>query len=317
MKKKELEDIIKSCPTFEQSIESIEKLKNYCWPIFDDFSSTKEYLKEVQSVLFKEFEILPNIIKLFNPKKFTLPIFRVREVESFTNISLFSEHSYPPINLTSFGRCNFPKNPVFYCSNDPMTALLEVIRDGDFKNRKFCISRWEIMESKNEFVFQTFLQTELDEQNHFSILKIAEIEQLKIPFENKLSEDKKAGLTELLKFLHNSFINDKNYFLSASLAHRTLYAEHNFATDILLFPSVQTKFKGVNMAIHPNFVDNMMRVLRFYIVEIDNYNPENGRYNITFSKYGNVDKNVIIWSTKMDDQLFKENIETDFKNFIK
>lgn len=317
MRNKDLEDIVKSCPTFEQSIESIEKLKNYCWPNFDDFSSTKEYLKKVQSVLFKEFEILPNLVKFLKPEQFSLPIFRVREVESFTNISLFSEHSYPPINLTSFGRCNFPKSPVFYCSNDPMTALLEVIRDSDYKNKKFCISRWEIVESKSEFVFQTFLQTELDEKNLFSKLKVAEIEQLKTPFENELNEDKNAGLTELLKFLHSSFINDKNYFLSASLAHRTLYAEHNFATDILLFPSVQTKFKGVNMAIHPNFVDNMMRVLRFYVLEIDNYNPENGRYNITFSKYGNVDKNVIIWSTKMDDQLFKENIDTDFKNFIK
>lgn len=307
----------KSCPTFQQSIKSIEKLNSYCWPNFDDFSTTKEYLKEVQSVLFKEFEFLPNFVKFLKPQKFSLPIFRVREVESFTNISLFSEHSYPPINLTSFGRCNFPKNPVFYCSNDPMTALLEVVRDSDFKNIKYCISRWEIIDSDNEFAFQTFLHTELDEQNHFSILKAAEIEQLNIPFENKLSEDKKAGLKELIKFLHSSFINDKNYFLSASLAHRTLYAEHNFATDILLFPSVQTKFKGVNMAIHPNFVDNMMRVLRFYIVEIDNYNPKNGRYNITFSKYGNVDKNVIIWSTKMEDQLFKENIDTDFKNFMK
>lgn len=197
-----------------------------------------------------------------------------------------------------------------------LTALFEVIRNSDYKNRKFCISRWEIVESTSKFVFQTFLQTELDEKNLFSKLKLAEIEQLKNPFENKLNEDKKAGLTELLKFLHSSFINDKNYFLSASLAHRTLYAEHNFTTDILLYPSVQTKFKGVNMAIHPNFVDNMMRVLRFYIVEIDYYNPENGLYNLIFSEYGNVDKNVIIWSTK-DDQLFKENIDIDFKNFKK
>src|SRR5690606_17316114 len=107
-----------------------------------------------------------------------------------------------------FNRCNFPKNPVFYCSDNPLTALMEVIRNGDHKERKFCVSRWELINVDEEFVFQTFLQSDLDNENVFAPLRDAELEHLAQPFENKLGDDKKAGLAELLKFLHNSFIGD-------------------------------------------------------------------------------------------------------------
>ncbi len=120
-----------------------------------------------------------------------------------------------------------------------------------------------------------------------------------------------------MKFLHSVFINDKSYALSASIAHRALNARHNLATDILMYPSIQTQYKGVNMAITPNFVDNMMRVQRFYIVKLENYNMETGKCNIIISKYGDIKKNIIFWKNiTPDDEIYKKHLLSDFKGLM-
>lgn len=304
-------------PKLKEAKASIERLQKVNWPKITDFKNANMFLKEVEEIIFNEFEIIPNIFKLFKPCNFTMPIFRVREVNSFTNINQFSEHSYPPINLTGFNRCNFPNSPVFYCSDNPMTALMEVVRNTDYKQKKFCISKWELIDSDKEFAFQTFLQTDLHQDNNYKTLKDSEIEHLNQPFDNKLDEDRKAGLAEYMKFLHSTFISDKSYALSASIAHRTLNAKHNLATDILMYPSIQTQYKGVNMAITPNFVDNMMRVQRFYIVELENYNIQTGKFNITISKYGHIEKNIIFWKNlNPEDATYKKHFLSDFKSLI-
>lgn len=310
-------DDFKEFPSYSKAKEFVKKLNKTEWPKFDENDNVDNYISKVEKILFQDFEILPDILKRFKPKEFPLPIFRARELKDFKNINLFSEHSYPPANLVGFNRCNFPKYPVFYCSDNPLTALTEVIRNSNHKERKFCVSKWELIDVEQEFVFQTFLHSELDNENAFAFLKQAELEQLDQPFENKLGEDKKAGLAELIKFLHNTFIKDNNYSLSASLAHRTLNAKHSLATDILMYPSVQTKYKGVNMAIHPNFVDNMMTVQRFYIIELENYNIDTGKFDITISKYADLVKNRIFWrDIKPEDELYKKYLIKDFKHIM-
>ena len=228
---------------------------------------------------------------------------------------MFSEHSYSPINVTeNIGRCNFPYNPVFYCSNDPITALLEVVRNSDFKNKKYCISSWELVPSKDKIAFQTFLQSEFNQINHFNLLKNSLREELKTNFK-KISEEQLDAFIEILKYLDNQFLNDNNYSISASLAHQVLYAKHNLRTDILMYPSIQTKTKGVNMAIHPNFVDNKMKIVRFYIVELTKYDNDNGKFTIERDKYGYVDKNVIMWSDAKGER-FEKGFAKDFSQYI-
>ena len=129
--------------------------------------------------------------------------------------------------------------------------------------------------------------------------------------------DKKEGLMEYLQFLDNSFISDCDYSLSASLAHLALYSDHNLTTDILMYPSVQTRYKGVNMAIHPNFVENNMKITRFYITELNNYNPENGMINVSFTKYADIEKNYINWSNIFpEDKKWNNFIKEDFGHYM-
>ena len=309
------EDFLEQFPTLEESNLSIEKLENFNLPKFNKFEnqSIEEFKKEIFSIIHKEFKFQTSALQPQKCKDFKFNLFRVRELSSFTNVDIFSEHSYPPINLTKMGRCNFPKTPVFYCSNDPGTALLEIIRENNFKNKKYCISRWKVKSTEEYLFFENFLRKKLPKENLFKDLNANLFDQLDKTFEKKLSESQLKGTIKYLEFLDKCFIDDDNYSLSATLAHESLFRNHETRTDILAYPSRQTESKGVNFAINPNFVNNNMFVDRFYVIETNSISENKDKYNISFHNYGNVINRLIQWKkiTKKDD-VFEEFIKSDF-----
>lgn len=271
-------------PILSKVETSILALKKQGFPKYSGEEDVEIFVEKISNLLINEFGILLNMVQYFEQDEFKLPIFRVRPFDEFTNINIFREHSYPPIDKVGMGRCNFPKYPVFYCSNDATTALVEAVKIYG-KNKLYCISKWEINPTAERFIFQTFLQAELPKENHFNVLRNNLINRINAGFGNKLDKERQAGLIAYLQFLHNSFITDTDYSLSASLAHISLFSGHTMATDILMYPSVQTRYKGVNMAIHPNFVENNMKIVRFYLVKLDSYDSKNGKMNVSYSKY--------------------------------
>ena len=285
-------------PSSSEVNKIIKKFENYIWPEIKEDDDIKKFVENISKTITNELNSFPNLLLQLKPENFNFGIFRARPVDSFSNINLFREHSYPPINLVQLGRCNFPKHPVFYSSNNPVTALAEVIRDNDFKNKKICISSWAIIPSNDEFIFESFLQTDLHPNNQFAALAKSLADRINEPFKGKLSADKQKGLQIFLKYIDSQFIKNDNYSFSASLAHRRIYGNHNFCTDILMYPSVQTEMQGVNLAINPNFVDNHMRIKRFYILEVNDYDRTSGKFNISFFKYGEIQKNTIFWKSK-------------------
>lgn len=297
-------------PNYKEVLKAIDNLKNLKWPKFDDQTPSSVIIKKYEELYFKELPIFPNVVKFKKPDEFLLPFYRVREFDTILNKDLISEYSYPPINLTKIGRCNFPKRPVFYCSDNPMVALMETVRENDFTEKVFCVSKWNLIPSENEFILEHFLRGRIHAENPFNIFIENEINQLKEQFKKDWNEDVEKGFLLLQEFLHESFIDDNNYNLSATLANRTLFAPHNMATDILLYPSVQTKYMGTNMAINPNFVDQQMQLQRLYLIKLNRLNLESGEFNISFTKsYGVVNKNKIEWR-----QIGPENEE--YKKFI-
>jgi hypothetical protein len=226
------------------------------------------------------------------------------------------EHGYPPMRLTTkLNRCSFPKYPVFYGSNNAMTALAEVVRNDDFKNRRYCISRWAIHQSDDRILIQPFLFGDLHVANPFSALRENINNRIPSVFENRLTSEQEAGMRLYLKFMADTFVSDDSYELSAFFAHRRFYAPHNFRTDILIYPSVQTQYKGVNIAIHPNFVDNKMFATRFYIVEVNFFDRGKGIINISFLTYGTVERSQIIWTNVTpQDMKYRQLIKEDFNH---
>ncbi|WP_010521238.1 hypothetical protein [Aquimarina agarivorans] len=312
---KKNDNTLEKFPSLEETIYAINKLNSKKWPIFDPTIHTdiNKFIREIDDIITKEFGIFPSLLQPMNFKKFNLNIFRVREVSKFTNINIFSEHSYPPPSFTDMGRCNFPENPVFYAANHPGTALMEVSGNKNFTGKQYCISKWEIRESNKDLIFENYLRGELPSENLFKDVNYDLLEKLDQTFEKKLSIDKRKSIIKYLSFLDSCFINDHNYSLSAALAHRALFREHYTRTDILMYPSKQSLLKGVNFAINPNFASNYLYIKRFYIVTINSIEEDKSRFNISFQNYGTVDKGLTYWNkiTKKDDR-FENYIKEDF-----
>lgn len=280
-----MSDILKDFPSLEDSLKAIENLKEFKFPVYniEKYQKNEDYIKEIFSIIEREFKLLPpNLLIPLKCKDFNFNLFRVREFSSFSDIDIFSEYSYPPIYLSKMGRCNFPKKPVFYCSNHPVTSLFETIRENNFKDKIYCISRWSVNKIAEDLFFENYLRTDLPQENDFKIFKEILDDKIDETFKGELSKDKKAGLIKYLEFLDKKFIDDENYAISSSIAYRSLFPKHNMGTDILMYPSKQSLYKGVNMAISPNFVDNNMNVNRFYKIKINKKDKEKSSIEMTF-----------------------------------
>ncbi|SHJ36516.1 hypothetical protein SAMN05444280_11780 [Tangfeifania diversioriginum] len=302
-------------PKIDEVKKALKRIKEREFPNLDYSKSVDSYVEQIKNIITEELGYYFAPIQVFKHRQFNLNLFRAREFESFSNINLIREHSYPPSNLVGLGRCNLPKFPVFYSSNDGMTALIEAVKANG--NTKQCISKWSITSPESELVFQSFLQMALPDENNYRFLSDVVKDKISEPFlkENgrPLEKEREEGVLEYLKFVDEIFINDKNYKLSAAFAHSSLYAPHNFRTDILMYPSVQTMHKGVNLALSPNFVENYLKLDRLYVVSLDNFNSNNGNVKVQFHEYAEVDKNVVIWKKiKPNDEEYIELIREDF-----
>ncbi len=291
---------------------SISRLKQAVWPDINNVINLDKFIADVESILFSEFDYIPIAIRI--NKQFMLPLFRARELKSFTNINLFQEHSLPPIHLSSTQRCNFAQHPVFYCSMNPFTAVFEVIRNNDYTSKKYCISKWTISEGL-EIANQSFLQVPLHEENHFQNLRNDEKEKVRKIFGRELEETKVDGIIKYWEFLQEMFVSD-NYTLSATLSHKSLFGKNNpINPDIIIYPSLQSSSVTANFAIHPNFVNQRLILNRLYIVEILDYDKITMRCDVSVTKFGKIDRNKIIWQDPTTEDYFKAYDE-DFKHMV-
>lgn len=306
---------IKDIPSISKVKKAIRKLSENEFPKFEVESSVDSYVDAITKIITNEFGLILNPKQIFENNKFLKNFFRVRPLAEFNNIELIREHSYPPIDIVKMGRCNFPKYPVFYCSTNPGTALLEVARYNS--NVKYCISSWELIQSDQKIIFESFMQTPLPPNNLFIPIKQNINNKINEPFiksfNKKLRKTQKDGLLEYLKYLDSSFVNDTDYSISATLAHRTLFAGHTFKTDVLMYPSVQSLKNGVNLAIRPNFVDNNLRLNHLYILSLNSYNLTKGEMNVTLFNYGEVINNDIVWNNiNPEDKKYLDFLTHDF-----
>jgi hypothetical protein len=308
---------IKDIPSIGKVKRAIRKLSSTKFPKFENGTIVDSYVESVIKIIVNEFGIILNPKQAMKNDKFLKNFFRVRPLSDFKNIDLIREHSYPPIDIVKMGRCNFPNHPVFYCSTNPGTALLEVARDKNDSNAKYCISSWELIQSDQKVIFESFLQIPLPPNNLFIQIKQNTANKINEPFlksfNKKLKKEQKDGLLEYLKYLDSSFINDIDYSISATLAHRTLFAKHDLKTDILMYPSVQSLNNGVNLAIRPNFVDNNLRLNHLYILSVDSYDLTEGKMNVTLFNYGEVLNNDIMWKNiNPEDKRYHDLLIHDF-----
>jgi hypothetical protein len=302
----------KSIFTFDQIIAGVEKLKTFQWPKFNQEESIEDFSEKINRILTANLGAFPSLVTPTPQEKVNFSIFRAREVDQIKNDQLFTEFSYPPLSFTSMGRCNFPNHPVFYASNSPLVAMLEVLREPDFMAKKLYLSSWSIIPNKDIFYFESFLRSGLTEKSLYNNFNINLEQRIGKTFKEFASQDQILGIIEYLRFVDEQFISDETYSVSASLAHRRLYAKGNFGSDMIMYPSVQSKGNDANLAINPNFVENNMRLNRVYIVSLKDHDLQNNKYSMTFHRFGEVNKNSILWNDDLTDENFKKAIAKDF-----
>ncbi len=302
--------------TKAEVLRGIKKLENFEWPKYDGSNSIEEFIKLVDNILTEKMGSFPTLVRSIQQDTYNFPIFRAREVTQVKNERLIAEFSYPPLSVSSMGRCNFPGHPVFYASNSPLTAILEAFKESNFQERKLYLSLWSIIPNKEIFYFESFLRGGLNEKSFYHKFNDNLKDDLQKTFKALVNEDQILGMLEYLKFVDSQFTSDETYSISASLAHRRLYFPGNITSDIIMYPSVKSNRNEANFAIHPNFVDNNMRLDKVYEISLDNFDVSTNTFSMTFHRYGFVSKSAILWDNNTEDKRFRETVKKDFGAFI-
>lgn len=301
-------------PSEEVVLKGIEYFRKFKWLEFNNGSDIESHIKTITDKLGDFFNIIPDLLYIHHENtEFPFNFFRARPSDTFSDRHLISEYKYTPINLTTgIQRCNFPHKPVFYCSNDVGTAIMELIRNQPFnKERNYLVSKW-IKEPNIKTKIVPFLFNKLPEQNYYRILGDKALSSIPDIFQKNLNKSQVKGLRLYLQFLSEAFLTE-NYSLSASLAHRILYANHNYRADMFVYPSVQLDHKSVNIAIHPNYVDTCMKIERIYSINVEKIDKKKGEFKIIINKYAEVENSRIVWkSLNIEDLEYQKSVRKDF-----
>lgn len=255
---------------------AIENLRLKKFPLYQCGDNITEYIETIGNLISEDLSFYPPILfQEFFYNNFPIKSFyRARKRTEIDNYQLIREHSYPPVSKVGLQRCNFPKHPVFYCSMNPKTAIKEVHRNNSNQAKDYCVSKWEIINTPEKIFFENLLATRLPESNIYKKVGDNKLNNINKPFEetfhSKLNEDSINGIKAFLIYLNKLFIESNDYSISAYISHQSIYAIHNHKTDILMYPSVQDNLNDVNFAIHPNFVENRMKLSRLYLINYDN-----------------------------------------------
>lgn len=198
---------------------------------------------------------------------FAFPIYRVREWDDFElNRNTLQ---YPSKNdCKKIGRANIPYHPVFYGSYSIDCAIKEI----NPKN-KYVLTTWEW---KEEFKINAHLLSTKDKDYQYSlqqynIMNNEDYERELIKLNKNISPGTMLGdMLDTMYAVSDLFLNEEDYFGSALIGFEELYrtrlTKKYPTTDLLIYPSVKLN-TGINLAIHPEIVDNYLELKKIEIFE--------------------------------------------------
>jgi len=297
------------CPSIQEIAFELNMLEKEMTDIilYDKNASVSEYCKKIESSIKKHFVILPRWISMHDEKDLPFRYFRVRRGFPDFHKHLISEYSYrPAISSTDFQRANIPYHPVMYCASEPMTALLETIRNNEFDSSvPYHISEWvfrpNVSVSNTSFVLEN-----VPTESEFGILSDGNLKKIN----DKLSSESpktRNDLINVLKFYCKLFITDSKYLISGCLAHKYVYANDEYFSELLSYPSFQTGGRSVNFAIHPNTVMQKMELKQVVRVFVKNVDLVNWKCEISCDAIAINNSGVLKWHNFIgNEQLFKD-----------
>jgi len=256
---------------------------------------------EIKKLIFDHAIILPNHYSPL-PKEVInkLTVFRVRAEKTIDlnkeDLSLIRTYSYPNSAICqSNGRANIKYKTVFYCSDNQITALAESnLEVGDIAY----LGVWKKF-SDREVNYATYISTNIPETNVWHN-KGADIYMQSVDYAKKYTKDKFEHLVRLQKFFSDIFLIEKKpYSLSSWVANNILY-EYNMV-DFIVYPSFATEHYSCNLAIHPNYVENNLKLDCVFKLLITG--KTKGSLNISVQKSGKLTGTAIIWRIPTQDEI--------------
>lgn len=164
---------------------------------------------------------------------------------------------YPPADkVTKYGRCNLPKQSVFYGSTMFMTAMSEMKpRVGDLITK----SIWKLKEPKHlKFCPIFHVQPTNGTLNPHSFEMEQEFNNLlKRDFTKEMHEPV-INLSKFIAFHFSKYVHhkkNKDYLFSAYFSNKILNELDNGTVDGVLYPSVQSHLSFENVVLKTNVFD--------------------------------------------------------------
>lgn len=279
----ELINVIEKMPDFEAYQSCLKELYN-----FDKSNLTQ---KEIEKLYFDKAILIPHIFATMESSTInSLTVFRARIISSSEDTSLINTFSYPnPSFCKSNGRANISNHPVFYCSDNPSTALLEI---KPVIGTEIYLSTWKI-NCDREVQYSSFINPKVRETNvwfeHGQQIANFFIEKAK-----KLNTTKEKHLKLLMEFNSELFLKEReNYPLTSWLANQQLYRLDGM--DFIVYPSFATNNRTCNMAFHPNIIDKYFMFDRVFHLKFS------GEFSFKVVNVGKVKRTHISWGELNED----------------
>jgi len=301
---------IPSLQTVKEGIDQLLLVEK--WDNYKIKSSPKKFEKRLNELFIGNLKLMIYLVYLSNDKSLPKKFYRLRKQSKTFNEKLISEYSYPPNHFVkTIQRASIPYHPVFYCSDNPSTAIMETVKGEERLNTKFVyyMSEWET-KSEQEMRVCPFIFDNVSEANPYRLL--SDINKTKLyELLKEHTDDEKNSMFEILKFLSNLFTFENTYVVSSYLAYINLYANHNFRPDIFIYPSVQTKKDTVNFAIHPNAVIEKLTLKRVFKLRLTSFNESTRDFTVSIGWVGRNNNGIIQWQqvdpdTENGKQVIKE-----------
>lgn len=278
-----------SFPEFLTYKSDLEKLELYK---FSDLSNA-----EILDKIYDLAKTIPGSVGWFEPQNFNYhKFYRVRKNidRNAEDITLAQTYSYPPGKFCfENGRANLKGKSVFYCSNEPLAALLEVKPEaGD----EMFLSVWQGIADKKIKV-GNLLPPDLTEKNVWNEMSKNSFNKT-IKKLNSRVGDKITHLEMLHKFVSYLFRTEsKPYPLTSMISWEYLYGQ--MWRDLIIYPSVVSNELYCNMAFHPNSVDRNLRFEKVIKLKID-YVGDNGIKYSLGQKVGFIENTKMKWRDRTE-----------------
>jgi hypothetical protein len=296
-----MNDIIQSeefhvFPPYEEYIEWLEGIRNA--------NLTALSVKDIKKYLYNKLLFTSCLVGTHQPERFNqLYFYRIRlNISEEENMDLIRTYSYPPPNFCKEnGRANLKGRPVFYCSNDPFTAIYESKpKPGDIAY----LSVWKA-NTNRDLKIGICLPKELGPENKWRQMAY-EVNEYALAFNEKIESGKIKHLQALVNFVSERYINEtRPYSLTSFLSDEMLFGERS--KDFLIYPSIASKGYSCNMAFHPNVADSFLRFEKVIRFEVNEVNFPKVAYSV--GRVGEIKNGNITWRKQANRD------EVDFSKF--